>query len=98
MQTAQLRNHPTSLVLLVLFTTLMANQVVPRESHPYAFHVSGPRKFTSLNWRDLFISSWSVPISILTSSWPFTLAFDHPSSHFVHPLTWMCKCFMFATG
>ncbi|KAG4961969.1 hypothetical protein JHK86_038837 [Glycine max] len=36
----------------------MANQVVPRESHPYAFHVSGPRKFTSLNWRDLFISSW----------------------------------------
>ncbi|KAH1211531.1 hypothetical protein AAZX31_14G028700 [Glycine max] len=58
MQTAQLRNHPTSLVLLVLFTTLMANQVVPRESHPYAFHVSGPRKFTSLNWRDLFISSW----------------------------------------
>ncbi|TKY57208.1 GDSL esterase/lipase [Spatholobus suberectus] len=36
----------------------MANQVVPRECHPYAFHVSGPRKFTSLNWRDLIISSW----------------------------------------
>ncbi|XP_020207777.1 GDSL esterase/lipase At4g10955 [Cajanus cajan] len=36
----------------------MAKQVVPRESHPYAFHVSGPRNFTSLNWRDLIISSW----------------------------------------
>ncbi|CAJ1971332.1 unnamed protein product [Sphenostylis stenocarpa] len=41
-----------------MFTALMANQVVPPESHPYAFHVSGPRNFASLNWRDLFISSW----------------------------------------
>ncbi|XP_027368998.1 GDSL esterase/lipase At4g10955-like [Abrus precatorius] len=36
----------------------MSNQVVPREAHPYAFHVSGPRNFTLLNWRDLIISSW----------------------------------------
>ncbi|KAL2316818.1 hypothetical protein Fmac_030694 [Flemingia macrophylla] len=36
----------------------MANEVVPRESHPYAFHVSGPRNFNSLNWRDLIVSSW----------------------------------------
>ncbi|ESW13410.1 hypothetical protein PHAVU_008G193600 [Phaseolus vulgaris] len=36
----------------------MAKQVVPPQSHPYAFHVSGPRNFTSLNWRDLIISSW----------------------------------------
>ncbi|CAJ2634136.1 unnamed protein product [Trifolium pratense] len=35
----------------------MAN---PREAnhHPDAFHVSGPRNLTSLNWRDLIISSW----------------------------------------
>ncbi|KAK6918006.1 hypothetical protein RJ641_016428 [Dillenia turbinata] len=29
------------------------------ESHPYAFHVSGPRNLSSLNWRDLFNS---IPI------------------------------------
>ncbi|KAK6919780.1 hypothetical protein RJ641_015684 [Dillenia turbinata] len=28
------------------------------ESHPYAFDVSGPRNLSSLNWRDLFNSSW----------------------------------------
>ncbi|KAK7304999.1 hypothetical protein VNO77_42897 [Canavalia gladiata] len=27
-------------------------------SHPYAFHVSGPRNLTTLNWRDLISSSW----------------------------------------
>ncbi|CAL0307441.1 unnamed protein product [Lupinus luteus] len=31
------------------------NKVVP---HPYAFHVSGPRNLTTLNWRDLITSSW----------------------------------------
>ncbi|KAJ1379669.1 Fungal lipase-like domain [Sesbania bispinosa] len=36
----------------------MANQVVPREAHPFAFHVSGPRNLTTLNWRDLICSSW----------------------------------------
>ncbi|WVY91678.1 hypothetical protein V8G54_037192 [Vigna mungo] len=36
----------------------MAKQVLPPQSHPYAFHVSGPRNFTSLNWRDLIVSSW----------------------------------------
>lgn len=33
--------------------------------HPYAFHVSGPRKLPSLNWRDLITSTWSVPPSSL---------------------------------
>ncbi|XP_016497852.1 GDSL esterase/lipase At4g10955 isoform X2 [Nicotiana tabacum] len=28
------------------------------ESHPYAFHVSGPRNVSSPNWRDLINSSW----------------------------------------
>ncbi|CAN4087321.1 unnamed protein product [Withania somnifera] len=28
------------------------------ESHPYAFHVSGPRNVASPNWRDLISSSW----------------------------------------
>ncbi|KAI4341149.1 hypothetical protein MLD38_025908 [Melastoma candidum] len=28
------------------------------ESHPYAFHVSGPRNVSSPNWRDLISSSW----------------------------------------
>ncbi|KAK1397210.1 Fungal lipase-like domain containing protein [Heracleum sosnowskyi] len=27
-------------------------------NHPYVFHVSGPRKVSSLNWRDLIKSSW----------------------------------------
>ncbi|KAE9614834.1 hypothetical protein Lal_00036135 [Lupinus albus] len=36
----------------------VTNQVVPREAHPYAFHVSGPRNLTTLNWRDLITSSW----------------------------------------
>ncbi|XP_047169334.1 GDSL esterase/lipase At4g10955-like [Vigna umbellata] len=27
-------------------------------SHPHAFHVSGPRNLTNLNWRDLISSSW----------------------------------------
>ncbi|XP_061369838.1 GDSL esterase/lipase At4g10955-like [Gastrolobium bilobum] len=36
----------------------MANKVVPHEAHPYAFHVSGPRNLTTLNWRDLISSSW----------------------------------------
>lgn len=41
----------------------MANRVVPnpREAHPDAFHVSGPRNVTSLNWRDLISSSWKDP-------------------------------------
>lgn len=30
------------------------------ESHPYAFHVSGPRNVSSPNWRDLINSSWLV--------------------------------------
>ncbi|KAJ0694020.1 hypothetical protein HanPI659440_Chr15g0603991 [Helianthus annuus] len=29
--------------------------------HPYAFHVSGPRKVSAPNWRDLINSSWVVP-------------------------------------
>ncbi|TKY46781.1 GDSL esterase/lipase [Spatholobus suberectus] len=35
-------------------------EVVQEEeaSHPYAFHVSGPRNLTTLNWRDLISSSW----------------------------------------
>ncbi|KAF8410980.1 hypothetical protein HHK36_003518 [Tetracentron sinense] len=28
------------------------------EAHPFAFHVSGPRKISSPNWRDLISSSW----------------------------------------
>lgn len=28
------------------------------QSHPYAFHVSGPRNVSSPNWRDLINSSW----------------------------------------
>ncbi|KAJ8534530.1 hypothetical protein K7X08_016258 [Anisodus acutangulus] len=28
------------------------------ESHPYAFHVSGPRNVASPNWRDIINSSW----------------------------------------
>lgn len=36
----------------------MANRVLPRETHPDAFHVSGPRNLTTLNWRDLISSSW----------------------------------------
>ncbi|CAI8586779.1 unnamed protein product [Vicia faba] len=38
----------------------MANRVVPNPPapHPDAFHVSGPRNFTTLNWRDLITSSW----------------------------------------
>ncbi|KAJ1383124.1 hypothetical protein SESBI_43656 [Sesbania bispinosa] len=35
------------------------------EAHPYAFHVSGPRNLTNLNWRDLINSSWLAPISPL---------------------------------
>ncbi|KAI9092791.1 hypothetical protein K1719_027588 [Acacia pycnantha] len=31
------------------------------EAHPYAFHVSGPRNLTTLNWRDLINSSWKDP-------------------------------------
>ncbi|KAF7815711.1 GDSL esterase/lipase [Senna tora] len=37
------------------------NQAVVKpedEAHPYAFHVSGPRNLTTLNWRDLINSSW----------------------------------------
>lgn len=30
------------------------------ESHPYAFHVSGPRNVSSPNWKDLINSSWLV--------------------------------------
>ena len=26
--------------------------------HPFAFHVSGPRKVSSPSWRDLLNSSW----------------------------------------
>ncbi|XP_028751972.1 GDSL esterase/lipase At4g10955-like [Neltuma alba] len=39
------------------------NQVakVEAEAHPYAFHVSGPRNLTTLNWRDLINSSWKDP-------------------------------------
>ncbi|MED6218978.1 hypothetical protein PIB30_031533 [Stylosanthes scabra] len=28
------------------------------EAHPYAFHVSGPRNLTTLNWKDLINSTW----------------------------------------
>ncbi|KAL9241313.1 hypothetical protein vseg_015438 [Gypsophila vaccaria] len=28
------------------------------EAHPFAFHVSGPRNFTSPTWRDILSSSW----------------------------------------
>lgn len=30
------------------------------QSHPYAFHVSGPRNVSSPNWKDLINSSWLV--------------------------------------
>lgn len=30
------------------------------ESHPYSFHVSGPRNVASPNWRDLINSTWLV--------------------------------------
>ncbi|KAK7276752.1 hypothetical protein RIF29_17898 [Crotalaria pallida] len=33
-------------------------EVVPREAHPDAFHVSGPRNFNALSWKDLIASSW----------------------------------------
>ncbi|KAK2431532.1 hypothetical protein P8452_44691 [Trifolium repens] len=36
----------------------MANPREAQQHHPDAFHVSGPRNLTSLNWRDLIISSW----------------------------------------
>ncbi|XP_062105734.1 GDSL esterase/lipase At4g10955 [Humulus lupulus] len=32
--------------------------VQEKEAHPYAFHVSGPRNVSSLNWRELINSSW----------------------------------------
>ncbi|PWA72852.1 alpha/Beta hydrolase fold protein [Artemisia annua] len=32
--------------------------VVVDDHHPYAFHVSGPRKVNAPNWRDLINSSW----------------------------------------
>lgn len=35
-------------------------QAQHEEAHPYAFHVSGPRNLTNLNWRDLISSSWWV--------------------------------------
>lgn len=34
-------------------------------SHPYAFHVSGPRNVASPNWKEIIISSWSVLFSPL---------------------------------
>lgn len=54
---------------LNLQSTTMSNQrVVQTETegdetndqvhHPYAFHVSGPRKVSAPNWRDLINSSW----------------------------------------
>ncbi|KAM6573384.1 GDSL esterase/lipase At4g10955 [Cannabis sativa] len=38
----------------------MINEAVTaeKEAHPYAFHVSGPRNVSSLNWRELINSSW----------------------------------------
>ncbi|XP_054819785.1 GDSL esterase/lipase At4g10955-like [Prosopis cineraria] len=41
----------------------VSNQMakVENEAHPYAFHVSGPRNLTTLNWRDLINSSWKDP-------------------------------------
>lgn len=38
-----------------------ANSVI---HHPYAFHVSGPRKVSAPNWRDLINSSWLVYLYI----------------------------------
>lgn len=43
---------------------IVVQQQLQEEDHPYAFHVSGPRNLTSLNWRDGLINSrWFVPIS-----------------------------------
>ncbi|KAF7833499.1 GDSL esterase/lipase [Senna tora] len=36
------------------------DEEAPHHHHPYAFHVCGPRNFTTLTWRDLLNSSWSV--------------------------------------
>ncbi|KAI4306001.1 hypothetical protein L6164_029320 [Bauhinia variegata] len=36
----------------------IAKEALQEEAHPYAFHVSGPRNLTTLNWRDLINSSW----------------------------------------
>lgn len=41
---------------------VVVQQQQQEEAHPYAFHVSGPRNLTNLNWRDLISSSWFVPI------------------------------------
>ncbi|KAI4308108.1 hypothetical protein L6164_031215 [Bauhinia variegata] len=43
---------------LVGAETTVAKEAVQEEAHPYAFHVSGPRNLTTLNWRDLINSSW----------------------------------------
>ncbi|CAH9091091.1 unnamed protein product [Cuscuta epithymum] len=48
----------------VVTVTLEGEKVIVKEmgseeeSHPYAFHVSGPRNVSSPNWRDLINSSW----------------------------------------
>ena len=34
------------------------------QAHQYAFHVSGPRNLSTLNWRDIISSSWLVPPDI----------------------------------
>ncbi|KAF7833500.1 GDSL esterase/lipase [Senna tora] len=34
------------------------DEEAPHHHHPYAFHVCGPRNFTTLTWRDLLNSSW----------------------------------------
>ncbi|XP_027931416.1 GDSL esterase/lipase At4g10955-like [Vigna unguiculata] len=39
-------------------TKEVVQQKEEEASHPYAFHVSGPRNLTNLNWRDLISSSW----------------------------------------
>ncbi|KAF7833498.1 GDSL esterase/lipase [Senna tora] len=33
------------------------DEEAPHHHHPYAFHVCGPRNFTTLTWRDLLNSS-----------------------------------------
>ncbi|XP_062009056.1 GDSL esterase/lipase At4g10955-like [Rosa rugosa] len=36
----------------------VVQEVVEAQPHPYSFHVSGPRKLCSPNWRDNISSSW----------------------------------------
>lgn len=42
----------------VVLTETELDETNSQVHHPYAFHVSGPRKVSAPNWRDLINSSW----------------------------------------